>query len=115
MGDEGVGVCHLLDDFAGGLAGSVARLCVHQDEEGVCLLGVAAYDVLQGGDVLQRVERHHPVVVIPRQQQHRGVLHPVALWDADVVQRGVPERRESRNKTLVKAGIKGLSTLITKR
>lgn len=91
-GDEGVSVCHLLDDFAGGFAGSVSRLGVHEDEQGICLLGVAADSVLQGGDVFQRVERHHPVVVVPRQQQHRRVLHAVAFWDVDVVQRGVPER-----------------------
>lgn len=106
VGDEGVGVRHLLDDFAGGFAGPVAWLCVHEDEEGVCLLGVAAYNVLEGGDVLQGVERHYPVVVVPRQQQHRGVLHPVALWDADVVQRGVSGRWREEGKIWVKLLLK---------
>ena len=92
--DEGVGVGHLLDDLAGGLAGAMARLCVHEDEQRVRLLGAAAYGVLQGGDVLEGVERHHPVVVVPRQQEHRRVLDPVAFWDADVVERGVPNKRE---------------------
>lgn len=92
--DEGVGVGHLLDDLAGGLASAVTWLCVHKDEQRVCLLGAAAYDVLQGGDVLEGVERHHPVIVVPRQQEHRGVLHPVAFWDTDVMERGVPGKEE---------------------
>lgn len=99
--DEGVGVGHLLDDLAGGLAGAVARLGVHQDEERVALLGAAAHDVLQRGDVLERVQRHHAVVVVARQQQHRRVLHAVALWDADVVERrvsGVYETQIYNNK-----------------
>lgn len=89
-GDEGVGVRHLLDDLAGGLAGAVARLGVHQDEERVGLLGAAAHDVLQGGDVLERVQGHHAVVVVARQQEHGGILDAVVLRDADVVERGVP-------------------------
>lgn len=93
-GDEGVGVRHLLDDLAGGLAGAVARLSVHEDEQRVRLLGVAAHDVLQGGDVLERVEGHHAVVVVPRQQEHRRVLDPVAFWDADVVERRVSGKGE---------------------
>lgn len=92
--DEGVGVGHLLDDLAGGLAGAVARLCVHEDEQRVRLLGAAAYDVLQGGDVLEGVERHHPVVVVPCQQEHRGVLDPIAFWDADVMEWGVSNKRK---------------------
>lgn len=67
----------------------MARLCVHEDEQRVRLLGAAADDVLQGGDVFEGVERHHPVVVVPRQQEHGGVLDPVAFWDADVMERGV--------------------------
>ena len=67
----------------------MARLGVHEDEERVRLLGAAADDVLQRGDVLERVERHHPVVVVPRQQEHGRVLDPVAFWDADVMERGV--------------------------
>lgn len=67
----------------------MARLGVHEDEERIGLLGAAAHDVLQRGDVLERVEGHHPVVVVPRQQEHRGVLDAVAFWDADVVKRGV--------------------------
>lgn len=92
--DEGVGVGHLLDDLAGGLAGAVARLCVHEDEQRVRLLGAAAYDVLQGGDVLEGVERHHPVIVVSCQQEHRGVLDPIAFWDADVMERGVSNKQE---------------------
>lgn len=72
----------------------MARLCVHEDEQGVRLLGAAADDVLQGGDVLEGVERHHPVIVVPCQQEHRRVLDPVALWDADVVERGVSGKEE---------------------
>lgn len=89
-GDEGVGVGHLLDDLAGGLAGAVARLGVHQDEERVGLLGAAAHNVLQGGDVLERVQGHNAVVVVASQQQHGGILDAVVVWDADVVERGVP-------------------------
>lgn len=89
-GDKGVGVGHLLDDLAGGLAGAVARLGVHQDEERVGLLGAAAHDVLQGGDVLERVQGHHAVVVVTRQQEHGGILDAIVLRDADVVERGVP-------------------------
>ncbi len=98
-GDEGVGVGHLLDDLAGGLAGAVARLRVHEDEQRVCLLGAAAYNVLQGGDVLEGVQRHHPVVMVPRQQEHCGVLDPVALWDVDVMERGVSGKEEQREGT----------------
>lgn len=68
----------------------MARLGVHQDEERVGLLGAAAHDVLQGGDVLERVQRHHAVVVVARQQEHGGILDTVVLRDADVVERGVP-------------------------
>lgn len=67
-GDKGVGISHLLDDFAGGLAGSVARLRVHKDEQRVCLLGAATYHMLQGSDVFERVEGHYPVVVVSCQQ-----------------------------------------------
>lgn len=68
----------------------MARLGVHEDEERVGLLGAGAHDVLQGGDVLERVQGHHAVVVVARQQEHGGILDPVALRDADVVERGVP-------------------------
>lgn len=88
-GDEGVGVRHLLDDLAGGLAGAVARLGVHMDEQWVPLLEAAAHDVLQGGDVFEGVQGHHPVVVIARQQEHRRVLDLVAVWDTDVMEGGV--------------------------
>lgn len=67
----------------------MSGLRVHEDEQRICLLRTAADCVLQGGDVFERVERHHPVVVIPRQQEHRWVLDPVALRDADVMKRGV--------------------------
>lgn len=69
----------------------MARLGVHQDEERVGLLGAAAHDVLQGGDVLERVQGHHAVVVVARQQEYGGILDAVVLWDVDVVERGVPE------------------------
>lgn len=72
----------------------MTRLCVHKDEQRVCLLGAAAHDVLQGGDILEGVERHHPVIVVPCQQEHRGVLNPVTFWDADVMERGVPGKEE---------------------
>lgn len=68
----------------------MARLCVHEDEERVGLLGAGPHDVLQGGDVLERVQGHHAVVVVARQQEHGGILDAVALRDADVVERGVP-------------------------
>lgn len=68
----------------------MARLGVHQDEERVGLLGAAAHDVLQGGDVLERVQGHHAVVVVARQQEHGRILDAVVLWDADVVERRVP-------------------------
>lgn len=93
-GDEGVGIGHFLDDFAGGLPGSVARLCVYEDEQRICLLGAAAHNVLKGGDVFERVEGHHSVIVVSCQQQHRWVLDPVALWDVDVVQRRVSRKLE---------------------
>ena len=98
--DEGVGVRHLLDDLAGGFAGAVSRLCVHEDEEGVGLLGAAAHDVLQGGDVLQRVEGHHAVVVVTGEQEHCRVLDPVAFWDADVMERGVSVAQREWNVSI---------------
>lgn len=104
-GDEGVGVGHFLDDLAGGLAGAVTRLRVHKDEQRVCLLGAAAHDVLQRGDVFEGVEGHHPVVVVPGQQEHGGILDPVTLWDADVVERGVPSGgEEMRSDTSTSGG-----------
>lgn len=94
--DEGVGVGHLLDDLAGGLASAMTWLCVHKDEQRVCLLGAAAHDVLQGGDILEGVERYHPVIVVPCQQEHRRVLNPVTFWDADVMEWGVPGKEEEQ-------------------
>lgn len=94
-GDEGVRVRHLLDHLAGGFAGTVAGLCVHEDEQRVRLLGAAAHDVLQGGDVFERVERHHPVVVVTGQQEDGRVLDPVALWDSDVMERRVSGRKQT--------------------
>ena len=85
-GDECVGVGHLLDDFAGGLAGTVTGLCVDKDEQGICLLGATAHNVLQGGNVFEGVERHYPVIVVPCQQQDCRVLDPIAFWDTDVMQ-----------------------------
>lgn len=94
VGDECVRVGHLLDDLTGGLAGTVPRLCVHKYKQRVCLLGAPSNDVLQGGDVLEGVERHHAVIVVPSQQEHRGVLDPVTFWDTDVVERGIPGKKE---------------------
>lgn len=82
----------------------MTRLCVHEDEQRVRLLGAAAHDVLQRGDVFEGVEGHHPVVVVPGQQEHGGILDPVTLRDADVVERGVPgggERWDRDNNSQV--------------
>lgn len=100
VGDEGVSVSHLLDDLAGGLASTVSRLCVHENKQRVCLLGAPSDDGLQGGDVLEGVEGNHAVVMVPRQQEHRGVLDPITLWDTDVVEWRVPGERESRRAHL---------------
>ena len=97
---EGVGVGHLLDDLAGGLAGAVARLGVHVDEQGVGLLGPAAHHVLQGGNVLERMERDHAVVVGAWEQEDRGVLDALRLWDGDVVVGGVSEGWKGALQTL---------------
>lgn len=51
--------------------------------------------MLQGGDVLEGVQRHHAVIVVPGQQEHCRVLDPVAFWDADVMERGVSAKRSS--------------------
>lgn len=76
----------------------MARLCVHEDEQRVRLLGAAAHDILQCGDVFEGVEGHHPVVVVPGQQEHGGILDPVTLRDVDVVERGVPGGGERRDR-----------------
>lgn len=60
------------------------------------MLGAAAYDVLQGGNVFQGVERHYPVVVVARQQEHSRVLDPIAFWDVDVMERRVPRSEEQQ-------------------
>lgn len=52
-GDECICVGHLLDDLAGGLAGTVARLGVHVDEQRVTLAHPATHHVLQCGDILE--------------------------------------------------------------
>lgn len=97
--NKGVGVSHLLDDLAGGLASAMTWLCVHKDEKRICLLGAAAYGVLQRGNVLEGVERHHPVIVISCQQEHCRILDPVTFWDADVMEWGVPGKEEQMDGT----------------
>lgn len=92
--NEGVSVSHLLNDFAGGLSSTVAWLCVHKDEKGICLLGAATYNVLQSGDVLEGMQRHYPVIVVACQQKHSGVLDPIAFWYTDVMKRGVSARED---------------------
>lgn len=94
VSDECVGVGHLLDDLTGGLAGTVPRLCVHKYKQRVCLLGAPSNDILQGGDVLEGVERDHAVIMVPSQQEHRGVLDPVTFRDTDVVEWGIPGKKE---------------------
>lgn len=84
-GDEGVGIRHLLDHLAGGFSRPVTRLGVHVDKEGVGLAGPATDHMLQGGDVLQRVQGNHAVVMVTGQQQHSRVLHAVTLGGPDVV------------------------------
>lgn len=96
---KGIGVSHFLDDLSSGLARAVTGLCVHKDEQRVLLLGAAAHNVLKGGNVLEGVQRHHPVIVVPRQQEHRGVLDPVPFGDTDVVERGVPVEEQQREGT----------------
>lgn len=100
VSDECVCVGHLLDDLAGGFAGTVPRLCVHKYKQRVCLLGAPSNDVLQGGDVLEGVERYHAVIMVPSQQEHRGVLDPVTFRDADVVEWGVPGEKEKGSTQL---------------
>lgn len=90
VGDECISVGHLLNDLTGGLSGSVSRLCVHKNKQRVCLLGAPSNNVLQGGDVLEGVERYHTVIVVPSQQEHCGVLNPITFWNIDVVEWGVP-------------------------
>lgn len=80
----------------------MTRLRVHEDEQGICLLGVAAHNVLQGGDVFKGVERHHPVIVISCEQQNGRVLDPAAFWDTDVMQwrvSGKERQQEMRKNT----------------
>lgn len=97
--DKGVGVGHLLNHLAGGFAGAVARLCVHEDEEGVWLFGGTAHGVLQGCDVLERVEGHHPVIVVPGQQEDSGILDPIPMWDTDVVERRVSGTKKLKDSS----------------
>lgn len=88
--DERVRVSHLLNDLTGGLSGTVSRLCIHKNKQRVCLLGAPSNNVLQGGDVLEGVERNHTVIVVPSQQEHCWVLNPITFWNVDVVEWGVP-------------------------
>lgn len=97
VSDECVSVSHLLNDLTGGLSGAVSRLCVHKNKQRVCLLGAPSNNVLQGGDVLEGVKRYHPVIVVPSQQEHCGVLNPVTFWNTDVVEWGVPGEEEQGN------------------
>lgn len=72
----------------------MSRLCVHKNKQRVCLLGVPSNNVLQGGDVLEGVERYHTVIVVPSQQEHRGVLNPITFRNMDVVEGRVPGDEE---------------------
>lgn len=100
VSDECVSVGHLLDDLTGGLSGTVPRLCVHKYKQRVHLVGAPSDNVLQGGDVLEGVERYHAVIVVPSQQEHRGVLDPVTFWDTDVVEWGIPGEKEQGSNTV---------------
>lgn len=94
LGDEGEDVGVLLNGLGGGLAGAVPAAGVHAHQEGLELTGAVAHPVLQRSGVLKRVQRHHAVVVVRRQQQHGRVWRPIPRGRREVVERGVPGRRE---------------------
>ena len=70
-------------------------LRVDLDHERVALLGAVAHHVLQLRDVLERVQRHHSVVVVGRQQKCCRVL-VIRCWHVDVVKGRVPAQRKRR-------------------
>lgn len=69
LGDEAVDVRILQDGLGGGLPGAVPAAGVHPDHQRLALPGAAAHPLLQRRAVLQGVEGHHAVIVVPRQQQ----------------------------------------------
>lgn len=60
-------------DLADGFPSPVSGLGVYAREQRARLRG-AAHGVLQRRDELERVQRHHAVVVVRRQHQRRRVL-----------------------------------------
>lgn len=96
LGDEGEDVRLLQDGFGGGLSRPVPAAGVHPHHERLLLLGAAAHAVLQGGAELQRVQGHHAVVVIRRQEQDGRVGRAGVGGRGKIMERRIPARGQQR-------------------
>lgn len=88
----------LQDGLGGGFPRPVPTAGVHPYHERLLLLGAAAHAVLQRGAELQRVEGHHAVVVIRRQQQDGRVGRPGVRGLRQIVERRVPVGRTTETR-----------------
>ena len=93
LSDEAKDVGVLQDHLGGGLACAVAAARVHSDHQRLPLHGAAAYAPLQRRAVLQRVERHHAVIVIGCQQQNGRVGGARVGLRRQIVEGRIPEWR----------------------
>lgn len=83
-------MCVLQDGLGGGFACTVPTACVHPDHEGLTLQGAAAHSVLQSSAVLQRVQGHHAVVVICRQEQDGRIGRARVRFLRQIMKRRIP-------------------------
>ncbi len=75
----------------------MASIGLHTNEQWVALIGVAtANDLLQSGNVLERVKRHHAVVVVGGEHKDGRVLDTGVSGWANVVQGRVAESKKRR-------------------
>ena len=93
----------LQDGLGSGFPCTVPTAGVHPDHQRLALLRAAANRKLQGGAVLQGVQRHHTVVMIRRQKQHGWVWRARIRRLRQVVERRIPEgKNQMKGKDLIK-------------